>query len=682
MKFKKSLNEACHAYLASFFFLSLFFCPNLRADGDFKPIVIQGDDLLVAEARRIAETYRLIDIGKIRERELTQTIREKSTQPIFSQDYLFLDAFFELTFKSNSTSLIEICNHDFSSSLERSIIQISCKLKALTLLTQSPTASELSAIKSVFKSALRPHETIAVAKWLTKNPHAVNKASLALKEFTDHNDIAPLPEKILSIFAGISKKEQKIHVNQLRFAQEEFRGIVDRVESSCLNKENYAHLLPALKKNYEFLQTNTDDDFKEEITLDALTLTRYTQGRGCLDVSALVLSLTPLVTQSESLDDLYFRNLWQFITQKKYKEAQDYIQTHKIFVRDVVFGTKIQFWSSIIYEKNGQKDLAQALLLQLIRENPLDFYSILASKRLLGIDHNKGNFHQKMFSTPDRYTDLNSFIPKKSLLYSLTRLELWSKVPSPRLMANEIDNISIGQPAQLFENPTANDPLRSKKIVNSLILNIAMILSQNSQDLEAFKFINKAIIELNYQPSTKTLEVMFPLKFKDLIWGESIKNDLDPFFTLSLIRQESAFNTMATSPVGARGLMQVMPMTARILQRGFARNDLYRPEKNIILGTRLLKKLSDKFGKNLVFVLAAYNAGDRRVTQWSKEIFKNDEDFLSTIESVPFLETNAYIKLIYRNIYFYKMLLSGKDDVPHLATIFDLDLGITNKTDG
>ena len=133
----------------------------------------------------------------------------------------------------------------------------------------------------------------------------------------------------------------------------------------------------------------------------------------------------------------------------------------------------------------------------------------------------------------------------------------------------------------------------------------------------------------------------------------------------SLIRQESAFNPNAISSAGARGLMQLMPQTARTMAKIRSSKSLHKPKFNIKLGTQFLGKLMRHYDGNIVHSLAAYNAGRRRVNQWiSRGLLKGD--ILKQIENIPFSETRNYVKLIMRNLFFYKHL---NEEDPNLDMI-------------
>jgi soluble lytic murein transglycosylase len=122
------------------------------------------------------------------------------------------------------------------------------------------------------------------------------------------------------------------------------------------------------------------------------------------------------------------------------------------------------------------------------------------------------------------------------------------------------------------------------------------------------------------------------------------------------MRAESTFNPSATSPVGARGLMQLMPETAGKMVKGknFDPERLYDPDLNIRLGTRHLKDLIEQYKGNLVAVIASYNAGGHNVNRWLKtyEGLAIDE----FIESIPFSETRDYVKKVLATAALYRKL--------------------------
>ena len=153
--------------------------------------------------------------------------------------------------------------------------------------------------------------------------------------------------------------------------------------------------------------------------------------------------------------------------------------------------------------------------------------------------------------------------------------------------------------------------------------------------------------------------ILFPQAWWDTIKTESAKNGLDPYLVASLIRQESEFNPGAISYANAYGLMQLLPSVGKSLAReeGISHFETYQlldPETNIRLGTRYLRHMIDRFGGVQEYALAAYNAGEERVTDWQAAgPYHGIDEF---VESIPFTQTRDYVQGILRNEDIYRSL--------------------------
>lgn len=152
------------------------------------------------------------------------------------------------------------------------------------------------------------------------------------------------------------------------------------------------------------------------------------------------------------------------------------------------------------------------------------------------------------------------------------------------------------------------------------------------------------------------IDERFPLAYQELFYQYSRKNDLDQGWLLAMARQESGFSARAQSPVGAIGVLQLMPATARQLARQnkttFSHSSLFSPEYNIALGSQYLKNMLNRFDNNYILATAAYNAGPARVNQWLQEQPMTD-DWVHWVATIPFPETRNYVKniLTYSRIY-------------------------------
>jgi soluble lytic murein transglycosylase len=170
---------------------------------------------------------------------------------------------------------------------------------------------------------------------------------------------------------------------------------------------------------------------------------------------------------------------------------------------------------------------------------------------------------------------------------------------------------------------------------------------------------------INTSERTKTVidfEQRFPMPFRDSVVRLSRGINLDPAYAYGLIRQESRFVMDARSGVGASGLMQVMPATARWTARkigldGFSLDQLNDHETNITIGTAYLKLALDDLGGSMPMAAAAYNAGPGRPRTWRNGPVM---DAAIWAENVPFNETRDYVKKVLSNTTNYAALLTGQ----------------------
>ncbi len=157
------------------------------------------------------------------------------------------------------------------------------------------------------------------------------------------------------------------------------------------------------------------------------------------------------------------------------------------------------------------------------------------------------------------------------------------------------------------------------------------------------------------------LEYRFPMPHRWWFNFFSKEREVSLTTLLALSRQESAFYSLAVSPVGARGLMQLMPSTAKETSEKLGltylgKDSLNDPETNINLGSAYLRMLLDSFDKNRILAFAAYNAGPNRVKTWLNHS-KGQLDVIAFIESIPFYETRGYVQNVLMYEIYYRKLL-------------------------
>jgi soluble lytic murein transglycosylase len=164
---------------------------------------------------------------------------------------------------------------------------------------------------------------------------------------------------------------------------------------------------------------------------------------------------------------------------------------------------------------------------------------------------------------------------------------------------------------------------------------------------------DRAIVALAKAKIKNAIALRYPLAYHNLIVSQAQQLSLQPAWIFAILRQESIFMTDAKSSVGAIGLMQLMPQTAKPLAKALhlSSDNLFNPDVNIRLGSLYLKNLASAYNGNIIQATAAYNAGPGNVKKWLSFYQNVPQDIW--IELIPFQETRDYVKsvLLGRAIY-------------------------------
>jgi len=131
-----------------------------------------------------------------------------------------------------------------------------------------------------------------------------------------------------------------------------------------------------------------------------------------------------------------------------------------------------------------------------------------------------------------------------------------------------------------------------------------------------------------------------------------------PELVWAIMREESGYRPKVISPVGARGLLQIMVPTGERLARdrgleAFRADDLFLPETNILLGSQYLTELSRRFRGEASASIASYNAGPDAVTEWTRREGASDDEW---VEAIPYTQTRSYVKRVLRSLQAYRVL--------------------------
>jgi soluble lytic murein transglycosylase len=242
------------------------------------------------------------------------------------------------------------------------------------------------------------------------------------------------------------------------------------------------------------------------------------------------------------------------------------------------------------------------------------------------------------------------------------------KAPAPELTGELPENDTHLIKARLLANAALNEyitpEIRASPTADEWgALAQAEIYVSYGEFTRALQSMKHSGISFFTLPMDQVPAIYWHLLFPQPYWTELVanagSNQLDPYLVASLIRQESEFNAGAVSRANAYGLMQLLPSVGKSIAKkhGIKRFDarqLLDPSVNLRLGTINLKQVLDRFGGQMEYALAAYNAGDTPVRQWlSSNDYKDIPEF---VESIPYTETRDYVQAILRNREMYRAL--------------------------
>lgn len=281
---------------------------------------------------------------------------------------------------------------------------------------------------------------------------------------------------------------------------------------------------------------------------------------------------------------------------------------------------RILFWASILLKENKYAQ-------ELIEKRPYTWQAVLAAN----------NLNRSLWEEISKKKDFLIQRPDHEIV------ELYEKL------------LAYGYDEEAFE--VFNENLEQEMFKESLgsVLYFLKLMKLHGRADYVSRLSSKILQIYPSLTGRQIVEITYEQKYMDLFQEHA--PDMDPYLLLSLSKQESGFYEKATSHARAKGLMQLLPSTAKMISKKHAR-DLYNVDNNVFLGSTYFRGLVQKFN-SVELSLAAYNAGPHRIDKW-KETYKT-EDLILFLELIPFKETRIYVSSILRNNYFYHNFYNAKN---------------------
>ena len=329
---------------------------------------------------------------------------------------------------------------------------------------------------------------------------------------------------------------------------------------------------------------------------------------------------------------------WLSLTfNKDYKSAYKYFSKMFLEVKTPISKARASYWAGKASEELGNREDLK-IWYERAAAFPATFYGQLALKKL----------------------NRELFLPSQSIEFNQNEFKKFKENELVRalILLLQVENRKL---SRIFAMHLVTQAKNTKDI-----LMLSKILNDFNQVSFSIFVGKKAIYNNIYIPSLN-----FPVPDTELMNLINKNTEIPLPVTLAITRQESAFDIKAKSRAGARGLMQLMPRTARITAKknNYKYKRIYltsRPAYNVKIGSFYFKEMLNKFNGSYVLALAAYNAGPSRVNRWLKtygDPRKNEIDPVTWMELIPISETRNYVQRVIEGIYMYRMLVKNEKDL-------------------
>jgi soluble lytic murein transglycosylase len=353
-------------------------------------------------------------------------------------------------------------------------------------------------------------------------------------------------------------------------------------------------------------------------------------------------------TLTQRLDALW-RVGWIHYQRNQFVEAidrfQEIIQAGETSTSDSSLHATSQalYWLARSQEHLGQMEPARQRLKELSQDYPFTYYGQLAQIRLGPAEFSTGRW------TVLASNDTTSVVPPPNLQHDIHYQKI-QELRALQLFKEAVQELEV-----VFARYGADSRAFPQ------LVSIASEVGAYDVGIRlAIRHFGATLRKGQLPPSSPAWLGAFPMGYQMVIQS-FVPKRVDPFLVAGLIREESLYSARVVSPVGAIGLMQLMPATAKKVARqlGLHNSDydlqgLYEPEHNIQLGTYYLGQLLNEFQDNIIYSVAAYNAGPQAVKRWIAQNGQRDPD--EFVELIGYRETRGYVKRVVGSYRIYRTL--------------------------
>ncbi|OWY66045.1 tail length tape measure protein [cyanobacterium TDX16] len=326
---------------------------------------------------------------------------------------------------------------------------------------------------------------------------------------------------------------------------------------------------------------------------------------------------------------------------KDYQAATRWAEVIPLWNPESILAPRAGFWVGKWAQKLGKSENAKTAFESVLSKFPQSYYA-WRSATLLGLD--VGSFTTVRQINPEFLSSQRVLPPAGSPALK----ELYQ-------LGQDAEALALWQVE--YSNP--EQPTVAEQFTNGLM---HLAKGENLIGIHEISTLEDRDIPLEkaeYQNLSKQLgywQARYPFPYLPLIQAWAQQHQLNPLLVTALIRQESRFEPKIRSVAGAVGLMQVMPSTAQYIAEkiNVPTYNLENPQDNIQLGTWYMDYTHNRFDNYSLLAIASYNAGWSNVGKWLKRFNTQDPD--EFVESIPFGETQGYVRQVFGNYWNYLRL--------------------------
>lgn len=492
-------------------------------------------------------------------------------------------------------------------------------------------------------------------------------ASYSCKRYKKAEQLLNLSKKGRNFSRTVSKRSVLFLETQLNFQAKNYHKTISLGKNYIKKYGNDSDIIPSLARSYRNIGKSQESNYWYDLYTKVFPNHSYSQeivwlkawqfedDKQWKQAAAQYKKILTQNTKGKRIDESHLRHALCHYRIGQYDSAQIFLERFTKSNQSSSFFLAACYWTGKCQLARNRRTDAKLTFTNIIRTEPHDYYAHRASQVLETLGDTLSMTVDTSFTLDYTLSWLDSISP------SSAKKELSAEDSINYLRGLYLTSIGDIVSADYFLEPL------ELSFPGNLVLQFKLAWAYTVSDApaEAYRIARRLSWRIPQSERGKlplqVYSLLYPPFFSDYISSQATLRNVDPLLVSAVIRQESIFNPTIMSPVGATGLMQIMPYTgeyiAKKLDEKFDKDSLSHPYANIRFGVYYLKELLDQFDNDKVMALASYNAGPHNAKKWYK--LNEGKEFDLFVEDVGFTETRNYVKKVLGNYWTYHQLVKS-----------------------